>query len=110
MEITHDSVLVRLGAIEAAVSAVGKEQRNITAALQLMLEAIAHQTELLTSLAGLAQEEPDNSKLSNTINRLTRAVLAMEMVSHRLDKLPENIAAELDRQLGAAPAPMGGEG
>jgi hypothetical protein len=110
MEITRDSVLVRLGAIEAAVASVGREQRNITAALQLMLESIAHQTELLTRLADLAKEEPETSQLSNTLNRLTRAVLALEMVSQRLDKLPQKIGEELDKQFGAAPAPTEGRG
>jgi len=94
----------RLSAVETRLIAVLREQRNILGCLQLLLEGLAHQTELLTNLASLANEEPETSQLSGTINRLTRAVLALEIVSQRLDKLPEKIGVELEKQFGAAPA------
>ena len=101
-ERTSPGIPERLSAVETRLIAVLREQRNILGALQLLLEGLAHQTELLANLASLATEEPETSQLSNTINRLTRAVLALEMVSQRLDKLPERIGAELEKQFGAA--------
>jgi hypothetical protein len=101
-EHTNPETAERLNAVESRLADVLREERNILGALQLLLDGLAHQTELLTSLANLAKEEPETSQLSSTINRLTRAVLALEMVSQRLDKLPERIGAELEKQFGTA--------
>ena len=92
-----------MAGLRMQVSALASEQANILAALHLMLDTLDSQNRLLQELAGLAKDEPDSSPLLRSLEGMRRAIRALDTslhgVAERLETLPQEIGAELARQV-----------
>jgi len=92
----------RMAALDTRMAAIASEQANILAALHLMLDMLATQSRLLQELAGLAKDEPDSSPLLRSLEGMRRAIRdldgSLQGVAERLETLPQEIGAELERQ------------
>lgn len=98
--LTNPSI-ARLAALEAG-------QLKMNQALGLMLDTLQQQTNLLSEIAVAVRDEPGPSPVIQSLDELTEAVVQMgagiEVLSAKLDALPDAISAALD---GTAPPPEG---
>lgn len=96
-----DPILARIAALETGQLAMNQ-------ALGLMVDTLQQQTNLLSEIAAAVRDEPGPSPVIQSLDELTGAVVQMgagiEMLSAKLDVLPDAISAALD---GAAPPPEG---
>lgn len=96
-----DPTITRLAALEAGQLAMNQ-------ALGLMIDTLQQQTNLLSEIAAAVRDEPGPSPIIQSLDELTDAVVQMgagiEVLSAKLDALPDAISAALD---GAVPPPEG---
>jgi hypothetical protein len=89
--------IARLAALEAGQLAMNQ-------ALGLMVDTLQQQTNLLSEIAAAVRDEPGPSPVIQSLDELTGAVVQMgagiEVLSAKLDALPDAISAALD---GGAP-------
>ena len=99
---TSDGFDTRTAALDTRMAAMAGEQANILAALHLMLDMLESQSRLLQELAALAKDEPDSSPLLRSLEGMRRAIRdlggSLQGVAERLETLPQEIGAELERQ------------
>ena len=93
--------ITRLAALEAG-------QFKMNQALGLMIDTLQQQTNLLSEIAAAVRDEPGPSPVIQSLDELTQAVVQMaagiEVLSAKLDDLPDAISAAMD----GAPPPEGG--
>lgn len=104
----------RMAALEAGVKGVAREQANILAALDLMLDTLRTQSQWLQELATLAKDDPESSPLSKSLDEMRAAILTVDgtlaRMAERLEDLPQQIGRELERRRASDRANAGGAG
>ena len=93
-----DPILARIAALETGQLAMNR-------ALGLMVDTLQQQTNLLSEIAAAVRDEPGPSPVIQSLDELTQTVVQMgagiEVLSAKLDDLPDAISAAMD---GVPPA------